>query len=129
MNWSSIFKFSILHFVALTLLSTFVTLLIGSDNLDKQSGQEFLVYFKLPSFIAGSIILGLFAKSQKTKTLLHLLITSAISSIIAIVIVSLLMGELFISPTWFIDLPLDLISILVAIFIGYYFRGIPKNAT
>jgi hypothetical protein len=39
------------------------------------------------------------------------------------------MGELFISPTWFIDLPLDLISILVAIFIGYYFRGIPKNAT
>lgn len=129
MNWSSIIKFSAFHFVALTLLSTLTTLLIGADNLDKQAGRDLLLYFKLPSFIVGSIILTLFAKTQETKVLLHLLITVVISSVVATAIVSVLMQTLFISPTWFIDLPISAISILLAIFIGVRFRGITINAT
>ncbi|MCG9731885.1 hypothetical protein L1D44_19030 [Shewanella sp. Isolate13] len=129
MNWSSIIKFSAFHFVALTLLSTLTTLLIGADNLDKQAGRDLLLYFKLPSFIVGSIILTLFAKTQESKVLLHLLITVAISSVVATAIVSVLMQTVFISPTWFIDLPISAISILLAIFIGVRFRGITRNAT
>ncbi|WP_170235898.1 hypothetical protein [Colwellia demingiae] len=44
-------------------------------------------------------------------------------------IVSVLMGAIYISPTWFIDLPISALSILVAIFIGGYFRGITTIAT
>jgi hypothetical protein len=129
LNWSSIIKFSAFHFVALTLLSTLTTLLIGADNLDKQAGRDLLLYFELPSFIVGSIILTLFAKTQESKVLLHLLITVVISSVIATAIVSVLMQTVYISPTWFIDLPISAISILVAIFIGVRFRGITRNAT
>ena len=129
MNWSSIIKFSAFHFVALILLSTLTTLLIGAGNLDKQAGRDLLLYFKLPSFIVGSIILTLFAKTQKSKVLLHLLITVVISSVVATAIVSVLMQTVYISPTWFIDLPISAISILVAIFIGDRFRGITRNAT
>ncbi|WP_019027785.1 hypothetical protein [Colwellia piezophila] len=129
MNWSSIIKFSAFHFVVLTLLSTLTTLLIGADNLDKQTGRDLLIYFKLPSFIVGSIILTLFAKTQAAKVSLHLIIIVVISSVVAIAIVSALMGAVYISPTWFVDLPISAISILVAIFIGGYFRGINVNAT
>ncbi|WP_441004620.1 hypothetical protein [Pseudocolwellia agarivorans] len=129
MNWSSIIKFSAFHFVVLTLLSTLTTLLIGADNLDKQAGSDLLLYFKLPSFIVGSIILSLFAKKQESKVLLHLLITVAISSVVSTAIVSVLMQTVFISQTWFIDLPISAISILLAIFIGIRLRGITSNAT
>ncbi|MBA6251791.1 hypothetical protein H4J57_19255 [Colwellia sp. BRX8-7] len=129
MNWSRIIKFSAFHFVALTLLSTLTTLLIGADNLDKQEGIDLLLYFKLPSFFVGSIILTLFAKAQESNVLLHLSLTEVISSVVATFIVSLLMQTVYISPTWFIDLPLTVISILVAIFIAGKFRGITRNAT
>ena len=115
--------------MALTLLSTLTTLLIGADNLDKQEGIDLLLYFKLPSFFVGSIILTLFAKAQESNVLLHLSLTEVISSVVATFIVSLLMQTVYISPTWFIDLPLTVISILVAIFIAGKFRGITRNAT
>jgi len=129
LNWSSIIKFSAYYFVALTVLSTLTTLLIGADNLDKQSGSDLLLYFKLPSFVLGSIILTLFAKVQESKPLLHLVITVAINSVVSTIIVSLFMQTVFISPTWVIDLPISIISILVAIFIGRQFRGTTRNAT
>ena len=115
--------------MALTLLSTLTTLLIGADNLDKQAGRDLLLYFKLPSFIVGSIILTLFAKTQESKVLFHLLITVAISSVVATAIVSVLMQAVYISPTWAIDLPIYAISILIATFIGGHFRGINKTPT
>ena len=129
LNWSSIIKFSVFHFVALTLVSTLTTLLIGADNLDKQSGSDLLIHFQIPSVIVGSIVLIIFVKNQQSKVLLHLLITVAISSVVAFVIVSVLRGAIYISPTWFIDLLIAALTILAAMFIGGYFRGTNKNAT
>ncbi len=106
-----------------------MSLLIGTDNLEHQTGRDFLVYFNLPVFIVGSIILTLFAKTQSSRVLLHLITTVAISSVVAAIIVSALMGTVYISPAWFIDLPISAISILVALFFGRYFRGINKVAT
>jgi hypothetical protein len=53
LNWSSIIKFSVFHFVAITLVSTLTTLLIGADNLGKQSSIDSLVYFQAPSACVG----------------------------------------------------------------------------
>lgn len=105
------------------------TLFIGADNLDKQAGRDLLLYFNFPSFIVGSTILTLFAKTQKSKVLLHLLISVIISYVVSTAIVSVLMQTVYISPTWVIDLPMSIMSILVAIFIGGYFRGITRNTT
>jgi len=106
-----------------------MSLLIGTDNLAHQTGRDFLIYFNLPTFIVGTIILTFFAKAQNSRVLLHLIITVAISSVLAAIIVSALMGTVYISPTWFIDLPISAISISVALFFGRYFRGIKKVAT
>ncbi len=129
LNWSSIIKFSVFHFVALTLVSTLTTLLIGADNLDKQLPTDLLLYFQIPSAFIGIVVLAFFAKKQITHTLLHLTLAVAISASIGFVIVSVIMGELYFAPTWLIDLPIAAFTILVATFIGGYFRGINKKAT
>ena len=103
--------------------------MIGADNLDKQSGSDLLIHFQIPSVIVGSIVLIIFVKNQQSKVLLHLLITVAISSVVAFVIVSVLRGVIYISPTWFIDLLIAVLTILAAMFIGGYFRSTNKNAT
>jgi uncharacterized membrane protein len=129
LNWSSIIKFSVFHFVALTLVSTLTTLLIGGDNLHKQLPMDLLLYFQIPSAFIGIVVLAFFAKKQIKHTLLHLILAVAISASIGLISVSVIMGEFYFAPTWVVDFPVAALTILVATFIGSYFRGINKKAT
>ncbi|WP_160182276.1 hypothetical protein [Paraglaciecola mesophila] len=104
MNWSSIIKFSVFHFVAITLVSTLTTLLIGADNLVKQSSIDSLFYFQAPSALVGLVVLSFYARVQKSQALLHLTVAVVISDILGFVILSALMGKLYFAPTWAIDL-------------------------
>jgi hypothetical protein len=129
LNWSSILKVSLIHFLAVTLVSTIVTLLIGPDNLDEQLPIDLLFYFKFPEAFISLIVLVIYAKNQTIKTIKHLIFVVAISSFIGFAIFSGLVGEVFFSPTWVVDLPIALITIFVASFIGSYFRSINIKAT
>jgi len=129
LNWSSIIKFSLILSIAQIAIGTLSTLLIGADNLVKQSATEMFTYQYFPSALAGLVVLVFYAKQQFTKTLLHLTIAVTISTLLGFVVVSTLMGSLYFSPTWVIDLPIAVVSILVATFVGSYFHGSNKQAT
>jgi hypothetical protein len=129
LNWPSIIKFSVFHFVAITLVSTLTTLLIGADNLGKQSSIDSLVYFQAPSAFVGLVVLSFYARGQKSQTLLHLTTVVVISDILGFVILSAIMGKLYFAPTWAIDLPIAAFTILAATYIGSHFRGVNEKAT
>ena len=129
MNWRSILKFSVILFAAKTATSTLCTLFIGVDDLTKQSTNGFFIYQYVPAVVVGLVVLIFYAKQQIAKTLLHLTIAVTISELLGLVVVSALMGSLYFAPTWVIDLPIAVITILVATFIGGYFRGSDKQVT
>jgi hypothetical protein len=129
LNWSSIIKFSVFHFVAITLVSTLTTLLFGADNLGKQSSIDSLVYFQAPSALVGLVVLSFYARVQKSQTLLHLTAAVVISDILGFVVLSAIMGKLYFDPTWAIDLPIAAFTILAATYIGSHFRGVNEKAT
>lgn len=129
LNWFSILKFSVILFAAQTATSTLSTLVIGVDDLSKQTVGEFFVYQYLPSVLVGLVVLIFYAKQQFAKTLLHLTIAVIVSMLLGHVVVSLLQGSLYIAPTWVIDLPIAVVTILLATFIGGFIRGSEKHAT
>ena len=129
LNWPSIIKFSLILLIAQTAIGTLTALLVGVENLVKQSANEMFAYHYLPSVLVGLVVLIFYAKQQSTKTLLHLTIAVTMSTLLDLVGVSALMGSLYFSPTWVIDLPIAVITILVATLIGSYFRGSNKHDT
>jgi hypothetical protein len=110
-------------------VSTLTTLLIGTDNLVKQSSIDSLVYFQAPSALVGLVVLSIYARVQKPRTLLHLTAAVVISEILGFVILSVLMGKLYFAPTWAIDLFIAAFTILAATYIGSHFRGVNEKAT
>jgi hypothetical protein len=128
-NWSNIEKFSVFHFVAISLVSTLTILLIGADNFDKKSSIDLVIYFQLPSVFVGLVVLIFFASVQKSNILLHLIIASVISLLLDFVFVSAIMGELYFSSTWAIDFYVAAFKILAAPYITVNFRGANKKVT
>ena len=103
MNWSGILKYSFIHFFFLTALSTLINLLVGSNNLINLPSINFILYFYLPSFIGSVVILFAFAIKQRLNTFIHLLAILGLSSFISTAIVSILIGEVTISSSWYVD--------------------------
>lgn len=129
MNWSNLIKFSVFHFVAISLVSTLTILLIGTDNFEKQSSIDLVIYFQLPSAFVGLVVLIFFASVKKSNILLHLTIASVISLLLDFVSVSAIMGELYFSSTWIIYLSVATFTILVATYSAGNFRGGNRKAT
>jgi hypothetical protein len=128
-NWSNLIKFSVFHFVAISLVSTLTILLIGTDNFEKQSSIDLVIYFQLPSAFVGLVVLIFFASVKKSNILLHLTIASVISLLLDFVSVSAIMGELYFSSTWIIYLSVATFTILVATYSAGNFRGGNRKAT
>ena len=129
LNWFSILKYSVILSFAQTAMGSLTTLFVGVDNLAFIALGNMIIYQYVPSVLVSILVLVFYAKSQVLHTFIHLLVTVLISSFFGFLAVSALLGELYFSPTWFIDLPLAVIIILVALFIGNRLRGINEIAT
>ncbi len=110
MKTSRIAKYSLTIFVLLTALSTFTTMVIGVDNLSLLTLGEFSTYQLLPPFILATIIYTLMAKRRVSKAWYYAATVFLFNALLVFLITSLLMQELYIPPTWFIDQPLSLAS-------------------
>lgn len=124
MDWTRIIKFSILHFITLTSVSALITLIVGVDNLD---GTSISVILQIPLVLIEFIILFLFARKQQSKTLLHLSLAVLISGFISFAILSIIMSKLYVSSAWLVVLPVNVLTIIVAMFIADYFRSKSHN--
>lgn len=126
MNCLSILKYSLILFVIRTLVSTASTMLFGVDNLPRQTPSDFIIHQYIPSILVSLVILSFYAKTQSSQTLLHLLAVILLSELFAFAVVSILMVEFYVSPTWFIDLPIAVLIIGLSAFIGHKLRTLTK---
>ena len=129
LNWFSILKYFVILSFAQTAMGSLTTLFIGVDNLAFIAPGNMIIYQYVPSVLVSILVLVFYAKSQVLNTFMHLLVTVLISSFFGFLAVSALLGEIYLSPTWFIGLPITVITILVALFIGSRLRGINEIAT
>ena len=118
MNLLSIIKYSLILFVIQTAVSTASTMVYGVDDLANQSPSDFFIYQYIPSILASLLVLSFYAKTQSSRTLLHLLAVVSLSELLSFIVVSILMEEFYVSPTWFIDLPITALVIGLSAIIG-----------
>lgn len=126
MNFLSIVKYALTLLVIKTAVSTALTMLYGADNLASQSPSNLFIYHYIPSILVSLLVLSFYAKTQSSQTLLHLLAAVSLSELFGLALVSILMGEFYVSPTWFIDLPIAVLTIGLAAIIGRKVRGLNK---
>ena len=126
MNFLSIFKYSLILFVIKTAVSTASAALYGVDNLVSQSPSNLFIYHYIPSILVSLLVLSCYAKTQSSQTLLHLLAVVSLSELFGFALVCILMGEFYVSPTWFIDLPIAVLTIGLAAIIGRKVRVLNK---
>ncbi|MFB2682850.1 MULTISPECIES: hypothetical protein [Shewanella] len=115
---SRIVKYTLIMFVLLTALSTFTSTVIGVENLAALSFGEYFTYQLLPSSILAISIYALMAKLDSVKAWSYATIVFIFNFILEWLILSLLMQELYIPPTWFIELPLSVLSAITGTLIG-----------
>lgn len=111
-------KYSILMFASLTALSTFTSMVIGFDNLSALTLAEYFGYQLLPSSILAAALYALMAKRGSDKPWFYAMTVFLISLMLGSITLSLLMQEFYVSPTWFIELPLSAFSAIIGTLIG-----------
>ncbi|MCG9754064.1 hypothetical protein L1D40_02340 [Shewanella insulae] len=126
MNFLSILKYSVIYFVIQTLVSTASTMLFGVGNLASQSPSDLIIFKYIPSILVSLVILSFYAKTQSRQVLLHLLAVVSISELVAFAFVSILLGELHVSPIWPIDLSIAALVIGLSAIIGGKMRALTK---
>ena len=118
MNSLRIVKYTLVMLVLNTVLSTFITLIIGSDNLALLSFGKYFTYQLLPSYLLSAAIYTVMAKRNVVKAWNYALSVYLLSFIVETVIVSILLQTLFISPLWFVEVPLSIAFAIVGTVIG-----------
>ncbi|PKM20288.1 MAG: hypothetical protein CVV11_01870 [Gammaproteobacteria bacterium HGW-Gammaproteobacteria-15] len=125
-NFLSIIKYSLILFVIQTAVSTTSTILNSVDNLASQSPSNLLMYRYIPTILVSLLVLSFYAKSLRSQIWLHLLAVVSLSELFGFALVSILMGEFYVSPTWFIDLPIVALVIGLSAIIGSKFMVLTK---
>ncbi len=118
LNSLRIVKYTLVMLVLGTVLSTFITLIIGSDNLASLSFGKYFTYQLLPSYLLNAGIYTVLAKRNVVKAWNYALSVYLLSFIVGTVIVSILLQTLFISPLWFVEVPLSIAFAIVGTVIG-----------
>ena len=118
LNSLRIVKYTLVMLVLNTVLSTFITLIIGSDNLASLSFGKYFTYQLLPSYLLSAAIYTVLAKRNVVKAWNYALSVYLLSFIVGTVIVSILLQTLFISPLWFVEVPLSIAFAIVGTVIG-----------
>ncbi|MGI2219569.1 hypothetical protein ACRN94_21705 [Shewanella baltica] len=126
MNFLSILKYSLILFAIQTAVSTASTMLNGVDNLASRSPSNLLMYHYIPTILVNLLVLSFYAKTQRRRILLHLLAVVSLSELFGFAVVSILMGEFYVSPTWFIDLPIAALVIGFSAIIGCKVMALTK---
>ncbi|ABX48900.1 hypothetical protein G3485_20300 [Shewanella baltica] len=126
LNFLSILKYSLILFVIQTAVSTASTMLNDVDNLASRSPSNLLMYHYIPTILVSLLVLSFYAKTQRNWILLHLLAVFSLSELFGFAVVSILMGEFYVSPTWFIDLPIAALVIGLSAIIGSKVMALTK---
>jgi membrane protease YdiL (CAAX protease family) len=118
LNSLRIVKYTLVMLVLNTVLSTFITLKIGSDNLASLSFGKYFTYQLLPSYLLNAGIYTVMAKHNVVKAWNYALSVYLLGFIVGTVIVSILLQTLFIPPLWFVEVPLSIAFAIVGTVIG-----------
>lgn len=122
LNFLSILKYSLILIVVKTSVSIASTMYFGVENLTILSPSDLFIYQYIPLILVSLLVLSFYARTQSSRTLLHLLAVVSLSELFG----SILMGELYVSPTWFIDLPIAALIIGLSAIIGSKIRTLTK---
>jgi len=115
---SRIVKYTLIMFVLLTALSTFTSVVIGVDNLAALSFGEYFTYQLMPPSLLAVAMYALMAKRDSAKAWRYTASVFLFGFLMGMLILSLLMQELYIPPTWFVELPLSVASAIFGTLIG-----------
>lgn len=115
---SRIVKYTFIMFVLYTALSTFTSVVIGVDNLAALSFGEYFTYQLMPPSLLAVAMYALMAKRDSAKAWRYTASVFLFGFLMGMLILSLLMQELYIPPTWFVELPLSVASAIVGTLIG-----------
>ena len=113
-----IVKYTLIMFAILTALSTFTSMVIGVDNLAALSFGEYFAYQLLPPSILAISIYALMAVRETSKAWHYAAAVYISGYILGLSVLSVLMQELYISPTWIVDLLLSVASAISGTLIG-----------
>jgi len=72
----------------------------------------------IPAILVSLLVLSFYARTLRSRILLHLLAVVSLSELFGFAVVSILMGEFYVPPTWFIDLPIAVLVIGLSAIIG-----------
>ncbi|KUM54697.1 hypothetical protein AR688_15580 [Rheinheimera sp. EpRS3] len=126
LNFLSILKYSLILILVKTSVSIASTMYFGVENLAILSPSDLFIYQYIPLILVSLLVLSFYARTQSSRTLLHLLAVVSLSELFGFAVVSILMGELYVSPTWFIDLPIAALIIGLSAIIGSKIRALTK---
>jgi len=118
LNFLSILKYSLILFVIQTAVSTASTMLNDVNNLASRSPSNLLMSQYIPAILVSLLVLSFYARTLRSRILLHLLAVVSLSELFGFAVVSILMGEFYVPPTWFIDLPIAVLVIGLSAIIG-----------
>tara|TARA_B100000315_G_scaffold99423_1_gene91475 strand:- start:4298 stop:4765 length:468 start_codon:yes stop_codon:yes gene_type:complete len=108
LNSLRVVKYTLVMLVLDTVLSTFITLIIGSDNLASLSFGKYFTYQLLPSYLLNAAIYTVMAKRNVVKAWNYGLSVYLLSFIVGTIIVSILLQTLLVPPLWFVEVPLSI---------------------
>lgn len=126
MNFLSIVKYSLILTVVKTSVSTASTMYFGVENLAILSPSELFIYQYIPIILVSLLVLFFYSRIQSSRTLLHLLAVVSLSELFGFAVVSILMGEFYFSPTWFIDVLIAALIIVLSAIIGSKIRTLTE---
>jgi len=91
---------------------------VGANNLAAFSFGEYFAFQLLPLSILAVGLYALMAMRNVAEAWSYASIVFSSGFLLGLIIVSAIMQELYISPTWFIELPISLVSVVLGTFIG-----------
>ena len=116
MNFTRIIGFTVLLTIMQVIVHTATYMVFG--DVKPIGSITYFVNLYLPSVLVSIFVLSLFVMRQNYKVYIHLLLVSALSSIIMIGGLTILIGEYISSPFWYIDFAISITCIFISVKIG-----------
>ena len=111
-------KYTFAMTLLLIALSTLTTMLIGVDSFAALSFKEYFAYQLVPSSIVVTMTYALIAKGNVRKAKSYAVGLFVFSFLFGMLVMSLLLQELYVSQTWFVELAISAISAIVGTLVG-----------
>lgn len=129
LNIGRVFSFAAILFLVQVTVSAAATLIAGADNLNSFRFYEYVLFLYLPVLFFSAVVFTIFATKQAEYLWLHALMVLVSTEIFGFLVISLIMQEFYLAPTWPVELSVSFFALLVGSVVGTKVWGVQPSAT